>query len=68
MKVDGNISDLFFNTDVSRARRLDKRGHFENFDRHILIEEAQAMLDCLARLGLETPSASALADDFLARV
>lgn len=50
-KVDANISDLFFNTDVSRARKLDRKGHFEGWDESILLQEARSsarvLLTCI---------------------
>jgi len=68
-KVDANISDLFFNTDVSRARKLDRKGHFEGWDESILLQEADDMLRCLERLGVPNlPTAIQLIEDFQARI
>lgn len=69
MKIDPNISDLFFNTDTSRAVMLDKKGRFEDFDNRVLSEEADMLLQCLDRLGVTNlPTREELVGDFLARV
>lgn len=68
-KVDGNISDLFFNTDVSAARKLDKKGHFEGWEESVLLQEADDMLRCLERLGVPNlPTAIQLVEDFYKRI
>lgn len=69
MRVDPNISDLFFNTDVDAARRYDKKGHFDCFDHGTMMIEAGHVLGCLERLGVPNlPTADDLVADFLARV
>lgn len=59
MKVDVNISDLFFNTE-----------HFYSYDGgHTGIkDEANDFLDSLRRLGVEVPTSEDLIQDFFNRV
>ncbi len=57
-RVDGNISDLFFNTEHV----------FGDGDYPELQQEAQDFLDCLDRLGVATPNAGDLIADFMNRL
>lgn len=64
MRVNGNISDLFFNTDHHfRAGDKTEAGHHDN-----LPEEAQDFLDCLDRLGVPVPTSQELIADFYNRL
>jgi len=65
--IDGNVSDLFFNTDVTVAATHDHTGHFTGYDDAKLREEADLFLKCLDRLGVTVPTADDLIADFLAR-
>lgn len=65
--VDGNISDLFFNTDVSGAANHDKDGMFIGWDDAKLREEATLFLGCLERLNVAVPAVDDLIADFHAR-
>ena len=64
MRVDGNISDLFFNT--AHEIIYDVDGNFEEYAS--LEEEAKEFLDCLDRLGVSTPTVEELVEDFNNRV
>lgn len=68
MQVNGNISDLFFNTDVSAAAQHDLNGKFTGWDHDKLCAEAQMFLDCLQRLGVDAPPIDDLIADFHKRV
>ena len=68
MSVNGNISDLFFNTDLSNANLTDKDGQFIDFDLSQLRAEAHDLLACLSRLGVAVPTVEELVTDFLERV
>jgi hypothetical protein len=68
MRIDGNISDLFFNTDVSVAAIHDERGQFVEWDHNKLRDEAQMFLNCLARLNVPIPSIDDLTADFYGRI
>lgn len=65
--VDGNISDLFFNTDVSATAKHDAHGQFTGYDHEALRAEVQMFLGCLQRLGIEVPTEDELIVDFLER-
>lgn len=67
MKVDGNISDLFFNTDLSDTRIMEK-GQFVGYDEEKMKTEAALFLACLDRLGVATPSVEDMISDYFARV
>lgn len=60
MRVNGNISDLFFNTEHGAI--YDEDGNFEDYA--CLEEEAKEFLDCLDRLGVATPTIEELIEDF----
>lgn len=62
--VDQNISDLFFNTDVSDAVVNDNNGNFASYDIAKLRNEAEMFLNCLYRLGVSIPSVDDLLADF----
>ena len=64
MKVDGNISDLFFNTEHGVMYDVD--GNFEEFTS--LEEEAKDFLACLDHLGVATPTVEELIEDFNNRI
>lgn len=66
--VDQNISDLFFNTDLSECGDHDARGQFTGWDVAKLQDAAEMFLNCLQRLGVPVPSANELIADFRARV
>ena len=70
MSIDGNISDLFFNTDLSAAHLTAKEngGEFAGWDHDKLQEEAKSFLGCLERLGVPVPSVDDLTADFYSRV
>lgn len=66
--MDQNISDLFFNTDVSDAKEYD-RGDFSGFDDDKMLYEAELFLGCLDRLNVgDLPSARELVDNFYGRI
>ena len=58
-RVDGNISDLFFNLE----HLTDERGNYTS-----LPEDADLILGCLSRLGVDVPSAKDLIEDFYSRL
>lgn len=67
-RVNGNISDLFFNTDHDGATIMEQ-GKFAGFDDSKLRDDAEMFLGCLDRLGLtDLPSAPELVQDFHGRV
>jgi len=68
MRVDGNISDLFFNTEHHFMPELDARGKSVGGEHDELEQEAKYFLDCLNRLGVFTPSVEELVADFKARL
>ena len=61
MRVDGNISDLFFNTEHHAAYDSDD-GQFLDHDQ--LEAEAGWFLRCLEHLGVEVPTIEDLIEDF----
>lgn len=65
--VDGNISDLFFNTDLGATARHDDKGQFVDYDHEALRAEAQMFLGCLYRLGVAVPTDDELITDFFNR-
>lgn len=67
-KIDGNISDLFFNLDLEAATIKTADGEFAGFDDDKLRAEAAWFLNCLDRLGVPIPSADDLIADFHSRV
>lgn len=66
--VNQNISDLFFNTDLSGAAEHDAHGQFTGWEVVKLQDEAEMFLNCLQRLGVTVPTADELIADFRARV
>jgi hypothetical protein len=67
--IDGNISDLFFNTDLTGAHEeCDDDKDFAGYDTNKLREEARMFLACLDRLGVAVPSVDALLEDFNGRL
>jgi hypothetical protein len=66
--VDQNISDLFFNTDMSDAEIKDEKNQFVDWDQNKMREEARLFLGCLERLNVAVPSVDALVEDFYKRV
>lgn len=68
MKVDTNISDLFFNTDHDNAV-LTEGKTFAGYDDAKLLDNAEMTLGCLKRLGVQDlPAARELVQDFHGRV
>lgn len=67
MKINGNISDLFFNTDLNAAAQHDLRGEFTGYDHEALRAEAAMFLGCLERLGIAVPPIDDLTADFYER-
>lgn len=61
MRVDGNISDLFFNTEHHAAHDSDD-GQFLDHDQ--LEQEATDFLAALERLGVVVPTVDELIEDF----
>ena len=59
MRVDGNISDLFFNT----VHETDNDGEYNNLE-----GDAQDFLDCLESLGVSAPTVEELVADFYTRI
>lgn len=68
MHIDTNISDLFFNTDISRAKIYDHKGHFMGYKEDVLKEEATDFLNTLDRLGVNVPTPDQLVQDFYNRI
>lgn len=62
--IDGDVSDLFFNTELDCARVYDARGHFTGWDVTRLEQEAMQFLASLGRLGVDTPTVDDLIADF----
>jgi hypothetical protein len=68
MSIDGNISDLFFNTEHDEAAVFDQSGQFKGYDDALLHDLAVGFLTSLVALGVTVPSASELVDDFQRRL
>ena len=66
MRVDGNISDLFFNTEHHFVPPDKNQGMAGMYDQ--LETEAEHFLACLDRLGVPTPTTEDLIADFYARL
>lgn len=67
IRIDTNISDLFFNTDLSDTRVMEN-GQFARYDEGKMRTEAELFLGCLERLGVPVPSPEDLVADYYARV
>jgi hypothetical protein len=65
--INGDVSDLFFNTELDSARVYDHRGHFTGWDATRLEQEAMQFLASLGRLGVDTPTVDDLIADFHGR-
>lgn len=65
-KVNGNISDLFFNTEHHYAPPPKKSGVGGTYPE--LESEAKDFLACLGALGVTTPTVEELVADFYARL
>lgn len=68
--VDTNISDLFFNRDLSHVKKYD-RGEFVGYDDELLMVEAKDFLASIQRLSPRTapiPTPEALIQDFFGRL
>ena len=65
--IDGNISDLFFNTDVNVAAEHDLHGNFTGYNETKLRNEAEMFLACLDRLNVAIPTIDELLADFHGR-
>lgn len=68
MAIDQNVSDLFFNTDVSDTVLHDAKGQFNGYDEKRLADEADMFLASLSWLGIATPSRDDLIADFYGRI
>jgi len=68
VRIDGNISDLFFNLDLEATVVKDANGKFVCFDDDKLRAEAGWFIECLDRLNVAVPSIDELIADFYARV
>ncbi len=67
-QVNGDISDLFFNHDVSDAVTTDATGAFDGYDVEKLREIASNFIGYLERLGVDSPTPDALVQNFINRV
>lgn len=67
MTVEANISDLFFNRDLSKAEVYNFEGSFIGYSHPALLEEASMMLENLENLGVSIPTAKDLVSDFYSR-
>lgn len=68
MYANTDISDLFFNTDLSVAELRDANQQFTGYDNAKLEEEARLFLACLDRLGVTIPTVEELLADFRLRL
>ena len=67
MIVDGNISDLFFNTNMDHAT-IYENGRFLGYKENVIAKEATTFIETLSRLGVATPAPADLVADFYARI
>jgi len=67
-RVDWDISDLWFNRDLSVCAVEDASGDFSHYDDAALREEAETFLGNLSRLGVLVPSVDELLADFFDRI
>lgn len=67
-KVDANVSDLFFNTDVSDCKTHDAKGQFRGFDEVKLLEEAKTFSETFGRASGIIVDPTDLMQDFLGRI
>lgn len=67
MTIDGNISDLFFNLDLSATTEHDLHGNFTGYNDEALAAEAAMFLGYLYRLGVAVPTPEELIEDFMGR-
>ena len=65
--VNGHVSDLFFNHDISDARVMEN-GSFKHFDIGKMQDEAKSFADNLSGCGGPTVDPRDLVADFLRRV
>lgn len=68
MSIDQNISDLFFNTDLSDAVMQDEKGMFVGYDETKLQDEALMFLGSLTRLNIDVPTSDDLIENFYSRL
>jgi len=67
--VDGNISDMFFNTDLSHCKiKNSSNGMFMGFDENKLKAEAEVFLGYLKRIRVPVPTVDELIADFYSRM
>lgn len=66
--VEGNISDLFFNTEHHFKPETDARGKTVGGEHDELEQEAKDFLDCLDRLCVPVPTVDELVADFKKRL
>lgn len=67
IRVDANISDLFFNTQHDAATH-DRNDQFAGYDEEKLESAASDVLGSLRRLGVPVPSVDDLIADFYGRL
>lgn len=72
MTIDGNISDLFFNTDNSGAVIINvgPAGSrcYGGYEEEKLRDNAKMFIACLQRLGCQVPTVDELIADFYRRI
>lgn len=68
MRIDGNISDLFFNHDHGDISVMNEDSQFDHYDDDKLRASALDFIGYLERLNVATPSVDDLVADFYARV
>jgi hypothetical protein len=67
MRINGDISDLFFNTDHNSAE-YDSNKRFVGYNHDKLREAAELFLLSLERLGVAVPTVDELTADFYGRI
>lgn len=68
MTVNTNVSDLFFNRELSDCKKFNGV-FFNGYDKSKLIEEAKSMISSLEGLGLSNlPNPKTLVEDFMDRI
>lgn len=67
MRIDGHVSDLFFNLDHDDARLMEN-GHFVNFDDEKMLEQAEWFARSIGHIGGPVYQPAEIVADFYARV